>query len=59
MEMARELYGSFLSPRFILRKLLSVRAWEDVRYNAHAAKIALGHMWDFRRGGRNLAGAGS
>jgi radical SAM superfamily enzyme YgiQ (UPF0313 family) len=59
MAMARELYGSFLSPRFILRKVLSVRAWEDVRYNAHAAKIALGHMWDFHRGGRNLVGQSS
>ncbi len=54
MDMAKDLYGAFLSPRFILRKILSVRAWEDVRYNAHAARIALGHMWDFRRGGRNL-----
>lgn len=54
MGMAQELYGSFLSPRFLLRKVLSVRAWEDVRYNAHAAKIAVGHMLDFRRGARNL-----
>lgn len=59
MEMAKELYGSFLSPRFILRKILAVRAWEDVRYNAHAAKIAVGHMLDFRRGGRKLADVGS
>lgn len=59
MEMAKELYGSFLSPRFILRKILAVRAWEDVRYNAHAAKIAVGHMLDFRRGGRKLADLGS
>jgi hypothetical protein len=54
MDMAKDLYGVFLSPRFIMRKILSVRAWEDVRYYAHAAKIAAGHMWDFRRGGRNL-----
>jgi radical SAM superfamily enzyme YgiQ (UPF0313 family) len=54
MGMAEELYGSFLSPRFVLRKVLSVRAWEDVRYNAHAARIAVGHMLDFRRGARRL-----
>ncbi len=59
MEMAKELYGSFLSPRFILRKILAVRAWEDVRYNANAAKVALSHMWDFRRGGRKLASRAS
>ena len=59
MDMAKDLYGAFLSPRFIMRKILSVRAWEDVRYNAHAAKIALGHMLDFRRGGRNLADGGA
>lgn len=57
MSMAEELYGSFLSPRFVMRKILAVRAWEDVRYNAHAAKIALGHMIDFRRGARNLRGS--
>jgi anaerobic magnesium-protoporphyrin IX monomethyl ester cyclase len=55
MDMAKDLYGAFLSPRFILRKVLSVRAWEDVRYYAHAARIAAGHMLDFRRGSRNLA----
>ena len=54
MDMAKDLYGAFLSPRFILRKILSVRAWEDVRYYAHAARIAAGHMIDFRRGSRNL-----
>jgi radical SAM superfamily enzyme YgiQ (UPF0313 family) len=54
MDMAKDLYGAFLSPRFVLRKILSVRAWEDVRYYAHAARIAVGHMIDFRRGSRNL-----
>ena len=54
-----DLYGAFLSPRFILRKILSVRAWEDVRYYAHAARIATAHMTDFRRGGRKLTDAGS
>jgi radical SAM superfamily enzyme YgiQ (UPF0313 family) len=54
MDMAKDLYGAFLSPRFVLRKILSVRAWEDVRYYAHAARIAVGHMVDFRRGSRNL-----
>ncbi len=55
MEMASELYGVFMSPRFIARKVMSVRAWEDVRYLSHAARIAVGHMLDFWREGRDLA----
>lgn len=59
MDMVKNLYSVFLSPRFVLRKVLSVRAWEDVRYYAHGAKIALGHMLDFKREGRRLAERGS
>jgi radical SAM superfamily enzyme YgiQ (UPF0313 family) len=58
MELVKELYGVFMSARFIMRKVLSVRAWEDVRYYAHGAKIAVGHMLDFKRGGRDLAHPG-
>ncbi len=57
MEMVTGLYSVFMSPRFIARKVLSVRSWEDVRYYAHGAKIAVGHMLDFRHGGRSLADA--
>jgi radical SAM superfamily enzyme YgiQ (UPF0313 family) len=55
MDMVKDLYSVFMSARFIMRKVLSVRAWEDVRYYAHGAKIAVGHMLDFKREGRRLA----
>ena len=54
MDMVKNLYSVFMSPRFIARKVLSVRNWEDVRYYANGAKIAVGHMLDFKRGGRDL-----
>lgn len=57
MDLVKDLYSVFLSARFIARKVLSVRRWEDVRYYAHGAKIAVGHMLDFKRGGRELARA--
>ncbi len=55
MGMVTELYGVFMSPRFVLRKVMSVRGWEDVRYFANGAKIAVGHMLDFKKGGRGLS----
>jgi radical SAM superfamily enzyme YgiQ (UPF0313 family) len=54
MDMVKRLYGSFMSPRFIARKLLSIRNLEDVKYYGHAAKVAVHHMLDFKRGGTQL-----
>jgi anaerobic magnesium-protoporphyrin IX monomethyl ester cyclase len=55
MAMVQQLYGSFTSPRFIVRKLLSIRGWDDVRYYAHAARVAWRHIVDYRRGEKRLA----
>jgi len=52
MGMVTRLYGSFLSPRFIARKLASIRNWDDVRYYGHAARVAAGHMMDYWRDGK-------
>ncbi|MCK6553543.1 radical SAM protein [Candidatus Binatia bacterium] len=54
MDMVKRLYGSFLSPRFIARKLLSIRSAADVMYYGRAAKVAVAHMMDFRRSERDL-----
>lgn len=54
MQMVRSLYGSFLSSRFILRRLGSIRSWQDVRFNARAALAVTAHMLDFQREGRRL-----
>ena len=54
MEMVTRLYGSFMSPRFIARKLASIRNWDDVKYYAHAARVAVNHMVDYRRDGKDV-----
>jgi radical SAM superfamily enzyme YgiQ (UPF0313 family) len=47
MGFTQELYRSFLSPAFILRKVLSVRSWQDVRFLFMAGTRVLGHLLDF------------
>ena len=47
LEMTQGLYKSFLTPRFIVRKLLSVRGWDDVRFFWRAGRAVLGHLLDF------------
>ena len=50
MAMTRGIYRSFLTPRFVLRKLLSIRRWADIVFYWRAALRVLGHLLDF--GGR-------
>jgi radical SAM superfamily enzyme YgiQ (UPF0313 family) len=45
----QELYKVFLSPQYILRKALSVRSVDDVRFFTIAGKRVLGHLLDFAR----------
>jgi radical SAM superfamily enzyme YgiQ (UPF0313 family) len=49
MAMTRGLYTSFLTPRFVIRKLLSIRGWSDVVFFWRAGLRVLGHLLDFRR----------
>lgn len=49
MAMTRGLYTSFLTPRFVFRKLLSIRRWSDVFFFWRAGLRVLGHLLDFRR----------
>lgn len=48
LQMTQSLYTSFLSPVFILRTLLRVRRWQDVRFLFMAGMRVIGHLWDFR-----------
>lgn len=48
MAMTRGIYRSFLTPRFVWRKLRQVRKWEDVVFYWRAAIRVLGHLLDFR-----------
>ena len=49
-ELIQELYSSFMSPRFIMRKILAVRSVSDVKFLFVSAKKLLGHLLDFDKG---------
>ena len=46
-EMTQELYKSFMTPKFVLRKILSIRTWSDITFLFRAAGKVLGHLVDF------------
>jgi radical SAM superfamily enzyme YgiQ (UPF0313 family) len=49
LELTQGIYKSFLTPRFVLRKLLSVRSFDDVRFLFMAGFRVLGHLADFSK----------
>lgn len=49
LSLTQDLYKSFITPRFILRKLLNTRSLEDVKFLGRAGKAVLGHLRDFSR----------
>lgn len=49
MRVCQEVYRSFLTPRFVWRKLRRVRSWEDVSYILRGARAVAGHLLDFGR----------
>lgn len=46
-ELTQDLYKSFMTPKFIMRKILGVRNWDDVKFLFRAAGKVLGHLTDF------------
>ena len=48
LAMTRGIYKSFLTPRFIIRKLLAIRSLADIRFYWHAFLRVVGHLLDFR-----------
>ncbi|MFA5775975.1 MAG: radical SAM protein [Patescibacteria group bacterium] len=46
-EMTQELYSSFFTPQYFVRKILSIRKVDDVKFYAMSAKRLLGHLLDF------------
>lgn len=42
-----ETYRLFLSPRYVLRRLLSVRSFEDLKFGFRGAHKIIGHIRDF------------
>jgi len=46
-ELTSQLYKSFITPKFIMRKVLSIRKWDDVKFLVRAGFKVIGHLVDF------------
>ncbi|MBU1016869.1 MAG: radical SAM protein [Patescibacteria group bacterium] len=47
MELTQELYSAFFTPKFIIRKILSIRSVTDVKFFFMAARKLIAHLMDF------------
>ncbi len=45
--LTRDLYKSFASPQFIMRKILAIRSLSDIKFLAKSAAKLFGHLTDF------------
>jgi len=48
-ELTQELYKSFLSPQFLLRKFFGIRSLDDIKFLARAGLKLSGHLTDFAK----------
>jgi radical SAM superfamily enzyme YgiQ (UPF0313 family) len=48
-QLTQELYKSFLTPKFILKKITSIRSFADLKFIFMAGIKVLGHLTDFRK----------
>lgn len=48
-ELVQSLYKSFITPKFIIKKVLSIRTVADVKYIWVAGWKVLGHLMDFKK----------
>ena len=51
LELTQGIYKSFLTPKFLLRKIASVRSVDDLKFFWRAGKKLMGHLRDF---GKNI-----
>ena len=51
MEICNEIYKSFVTPGYILRRIMEIRSFSDIVYLLGGFKAVLGHMKDFSRKG--------
>ena len=49
MALTQGIYKSFMTPKFIIRKIISVRKIDDLKFFWRAGKAVLGHLMDFKR----------
>lgn len=48
-ELTQDLYKSFITPKFILKKILSIRNFDDIKFLFKAGVKLLGHLIDFKK----------
>ncbi|MBD3366162.1 radical SAM protein [candidate division WWE3 bacterium] len=48
-DLTQELYTVFMTPKFILRKVMSIRSWDDIAFFIMAGRKLMGHLLDFDR----------
>ena len=46
-ELVQGLYKSFITPKFILKKIISIRTWDDIKFLWMAGWKVIGHLADF------------
>jgi len=49
MKVCDEIYKVFLSPKYVLKHLVRIRSWGDVKYSVRGVVKVLGHVKDFAR----------
>ncbi|MFH2138260.1 MAG: radical SAM protein [Candidatus Omnitrophota bacterium] len=49
MELVQSLYSVSFSPEFIMRKIFSIREFDDIKYFSRAFKKVWGHIFDFSK----------
>ncbi len=49
MTLTQELYKSFLSPQYIVRKVLEIRSFDDIKFLVLAGVKLVGHLLDFNK----------
>lgn len=53
-ELTQELYSSFFTPQYIMRKVLSIRNIDDVKFLVYSAWKLVGHLLDFDKEQTNV-----
>jgi len=48
-ELTQDLYKSFINPKFIAKKILSIRSFADLKFLGRAGLKVLGHLADFKK----------
>jgi len=49
MALTRGIYKSFLTPKFILKKIISIRGLEDIKFLMRGGIKFFGHLTDFSK----------